>query len=225
MHILIVEDEKDLNRILVKRFSMEGYICDFCFDGEQALILLESDSSIEAVILDSMIPKVNGFEVLRRLRSQGSTVPILMLTAKDSIMDRVNGLDLGADDYMIKPFSFDELMARIRMITRKISGSKTNVLNALDLQVNVQAKTVMRNGELISLSAKEFLILEVLIRNKNIVLSRESIESRISVYDKEFNSNVIDVYIRFLRRKIDDPYQIKLIQTVRGSGYVLRDTP
>ncbi len=225
MHILIVEDERDLNRILVKRLSLEGYICDFCFDGEQALTLLESDASFDAVILDIMIPKVNGSEVLRRLRFQGNSIPILMLTAKDTIGDRVNGLDLGADDYMIKPFSFDELMARIRMITRKVVGSKTNVLSALDLQVDVLAKTVMRNGELIALSAKEFLMLEVLIRNKNIVLSRESIESRISVYDKEFNSNVIDVYIRFLRRKIDDQYPIKLIQTVRGSGYVLRDTP
>ncbi len=224
MHILIVEDEKDLNKILVKKLSLEGYTCDSCFDGETALIYLEQETMFDAVIMDIMIPKINGFEVLRRLRSTGSNTPVLLLTARDAVSDRVNGLDLGADDYLVKPFSFDELMARIRMITRKAAGSKTNTLSVLDLQVDVLTKTVTRNNQIIALSAKEFMILEVLIRNKNIVLSRESIESKVSLYDKEINSNVVDVYIRFLRKKIDDDHEIKLIQTVRGSGYVIRDT-
>lgn len=224
MHILIVEDEKDLNRILVKKLSLEGYTCDSCFDGETALEYLENEVMFDAVIMDIMIPKMNGFEVLRRIRSQGSKTPVLLLTARDAIADRVNGLDLGADDYLVKPFSFDELMARIRMITRKAAGSKTNILSALDLQVDVLTKTVSRANKAIALSVKEFMILEVLLRNKNIVLSRESIESKISLYDKEINSNVVDVYIRFLRKKIDDEHEIKLIQTVRGSGYVIRDT-
>jgi len=224
MHILIVEDEKDLNRILVKKLSLEGYTCDSCFDGETALEFLDNEVMFDAVIMDIMIPKISGFEVLRRIRLKGSKTPVLLLTARDAIADRVNGLDLGADDYLIKPFSFDELMARIRMITRKAAGSKTNVLSALDLQVDVLTKTVSRANKAIALSAKEFMILEVLLRNKNIVLSRESIESKISLYDKEINSNVVDVYIRFLRKKIDDDHEIKLIQTVRGSGYVIRDS-
>lgn len=223
MHILIVEDEKDLNRILVKKLSLEGYTCDSCFDGETALEYLENEVMFDAVIMDIMIPKMNGFEVLRRIRLNGSKTPVLLLTARDAISDRVNGLDLGADDYLVKPFSFDELMARIRMITRKAAGSKTNILSALDLQVDVLTKTVSRANKAIALSAKEFMILEVLLRNKNIVLSRESIEGKISLYDKEINSNVVDVYIRFLRKKIDDDHEIKLIQTVRGSGYVIRD--
>lgn len=223
MRILIVEDEKDLNRIITQKLSLEGYVCESCFDGEQALAFLLGDSVFDAVILDVMIPKINGFEVLRQTRAQHKTVPILMLTARDAITDRVKGLDLGADDYLIKPFAFDELMARLRLITRKTSGVKTNVFTIADLSVDVQAKTVTKAGHKINLSAKEFAVLEVLIRNKGIVLSRESIEDRINTYDNESNSNVIDVYIRYLRKKIDEDSKVKLIHTVRGSGYVLRE--
>lgn len=223
MRILIVEDEKDLNRIITKKLSLEGWICESCIDGEQALAFLEGDFVFDAVILDVMIPKINGFEVLRRLRSLGKTIPVLLLTAKDAIADRVTGLDLGADDYLIKPFAFEELMARLRLITRKSSGVKTNIFSISDLSVDVLTKVVTRAGEKVNLSAKEFAVLEVLIRNKGIVLSREHIEDRISALDKESNSNVIDVYIRYLRKKIDDDHAVKLIHTVRGSGYVLRD--
>lgn len=223
MRILIVEDEKDLNRILTKKLTLEGFVCESCFDGEQALAYLESELGFDAVILDVMIPKINGFELLKRVRATGNCIPVLMLTAKDAISDRVNGLDLGADDYLIKPFAFDELMARIRLILRKSSGVKTNVLTIADLSVDVLAKTVTRAGQRISLSAKEFAVLEVLIRNKGIVMSREQIEDRITALDKESNSNVIDVYIRYLRKKIDDQQPVKLIQTVRGCGYVLKD--
>ena len=222
MRLLIVEDEKDLNRIITQKLRLDGHVCEPCYDGETALAFLLDDDSFDAVILDVMIPKLNGFEILRRVRAQGKTVPILMLTARDAIHDRVNGLDLGADDYLVKPFAFDELMARLRMITRKSSGSKTNVLTVADLSVDLQARTVTRAGQRISLSAKEFAVLEVLIRNKGIVMSRESIEDRISNADSESSSNVIDVYIRYLRKKIDEDQPIKLIHTVRGSGYVLR---
>ncbi|KAF0227192.1 MAG: two-component system OmpR family copper resistance phosphate regulon response regulator CusR [Erysipelotrichaceae bacterium] len=223
MRILIVEDEKDLNRIITKKLTLEGWICESCFDGEQALAFLESELVFDAVILDVMIPRINGFEVLRRLRSRGINVPVLLLTAKDAISDRVTGLDLGADDYLIKPFAFEELMARLRLITRKSSGVKTNIFTIADLSMDILTKEVSRNGQRINLSAKEFAVLEVMIRNKGIVLSREHIEDRITSIEKESNSNVIDVYIRYLRKKIDDDFEIKLIHTVRGSGYVLRD--
>lgn len=223
MRILIVEDEKDLNRIITKKLTLEGWICESCFDGEQALAYLESELVFDAVILDVMIPRINGFEVLRRLRSHGLNVPVLLLTAKDAISDRVTGLDLGADDYLIKPFAFEELMARLRLITRKSSGVKTNIFTIADLSMDILTKEVSRNGQRINLSAKEFAVLEVMIRNKGIVLSREHIEDRITSIEKESNSNVIDVYIRYLRKKIDDDFEIKLIHTVRGSGYVLRD--
>lgn len=223
MRILVVEDERDLNKILVKKLTLEGYLCDSCFDGDQALAYLQSNAVYDAVLMDVMIPKLSGFEVLASIRSAQNMTPVLLLTARDSIQDRVSGLDLGADDYLIKPFAFDELMARLRMITRKTSGIKTNVFECGDLSVDVLTKTVLRNKRKISLSAKEFAILEVLIRNKGIVLSRESIESRITNFDSDLNSNVVDVYIRFLRKKIDDDYENKLIQTVRGSGYVLRE--
>ena len=223
MRILIVEDEKDLNRIITKKLTLEGFVCESCFDGEQALAYLESEFGFDAVILDVMIPKINGFDVLRRLRASGKMIPVLMLTAKDAISDRVTGLDLGADDYLIKPFAFDELMARIRLILRKSSGVKTNMLMIGDLSVDVLSKTVIRANRKIALSAKEFAVLEVLIRNKNIVMSREQIEDRITALDKESNSNVIDVYIRYLRKKIDEDHPVKLIHTVRGSGYVLKD--
>jgi DNA-binding response OmpR family regulator len=223
MRILVVEDERDLNKILVKKLTLEGYICDSCFDGDQALSYLQSDAVYDAVLMDVMIPGLSGLQVLSTIRSTQNLTPVLLLTARDSIQDRVNGLDLGADDYLIKPFAFDELMARLRMITRKASGLKTNVYECGDLSVDVLTKIVIRHQRKIALSAKEFAILEVLIRNKGIVLSRESIESRISNFDSDLNSNVVDVYIRFLRKKIDDDFENKLIHTVRGSGYVLRD--
>lgn len=223
MRILVVEDERDLNKILIKKLTLEGYLCDSCFDGEQALAYLQSSAVYDAVLMDVMIPRLSGFEVLASIRIAQNMTPVLLLTARDSIQDRVSGLDLGADDYLIKPFAFDELMARLRMITRKTSGIKTNVFECGDLSVDVLTKIVLRNKRKISLSAKEFAILEVLIRNKGIVLSRESIESRITNFDSDLNSNVVDVYIRFLRKKIDDDYEKKLIQTVRGSGYVLRE--
>ncbi len=222
MRILVVEDERSLNRIITKRLEKEGFSVDNCFDGEDAISYIDM-GEFDAIILDIMIPKIDGYKVLEHIRSKNIDTPVLFLTAKDSIDDRVKGLDLGADDYLVKPFAFDELLARIRVMVRKNAGSVTNVLTVADLSVDIKARRVYRGKTEISLSAKEFDILEYLIRNKDIVLSREKIESHIWNFDYSGGSNVIDVYIRYLRKKIDDPYKKKLIHTIRGAGYVLRE--
>lgn len=222
MRILVAEDEKHLNRIITKRLEKEGYSVDSCYDGEEALHYLDM-GEFDAVVLDIMMPRVDGLEVLRSIRARKLKVPVLFLTAKDSIEDRVKGLDLGADDYLVKPFAFDELLARIRVMIRKKAGNATNVFEIADLTVDINSRRVFRNGDEIVLSAKEFDLLEYLIRNKDIVLSREKIESHIWNFDYLGGSNIIDVYIRYLRKKIDDPYERKLIHTIRGVGYVLRE--
>lgn len=222
MRILVVEDERDLNQILVKKLTVEGYGVDACFDGEEALSYIEM-TDYDVIVLDIMMPKVDGFSVLRQMREAGNSTPVLFLTARDAVDDRVAGLDLGANDYLVKPFSLKELMARMRVLTREKDGNSTGVYTAGDLMLDVNRHVVQRGGKDIDLSAKEFAILEYLIRNKNIVLSREKIEEHIWSYDREGGSNVIDVYIRYLRKKLDDDFERKLIDTVRGSGYVLRD--
>ncbi len=222
MRILVVEDEQSLNRIITKRLEKEGYSVDSCYDGEEALYYLEM-GEFDAVILDIMIPKIDGLGVLRSIRSKKLNVPVLFLTARDSIDDRVKGLDLGADDYLVKPFAFDELLARIRVMTRRHAGETTNEFTLADLVINISTRCAYRGGDEITLSAKEFDILEYLMRNKGVVLSREKIESHVWNFDYSGGSNVIDVYIRYLRKKIDDPYEKKLIHTIRGVGYVLRE--
>lgn len=221
MRILVVEDEKDLNRVISKRLESEGYSVDRCFDGEEALDFIDV-GEFDAIIMDIMMPRINGIEVLKQMRSRNNTTPVLLLTARDGIGDRVNGLDAGADDYLIKPFAFEELLARIRVMTRKASGNSTNVFSAADLTMDLNSHTVVRGDVNINLSAKEFEILEYLLRNKGIVLSREKIESHVWNFDYSGGTNVVDVYIRYLRKKIDDNFEPKLIHTVRGCGYVLR---
>ncbi len=221
MRILVVEDEKDLNRVISKRLESEGYSVDRCFDGEEALDFIDV-GEFDAIIMDIMMPRINGIEVLKQMRSRNNTTPVLLLTARDGIGDRVNGLDAGADDYLIKPFAFEELLARIRVMTRKASGNSTNVFSAADLTMDLNSHTVVRGDVNINLSAKEFEILEYLLRNKGIVLSREKIESHVWNFDYSGGTNVVDVYIRYLRKKIDDEFEPKLIHTVRGCGYVLR---
>ncbi len=221
MRILIAEDEKSLNRILVKQFQKNGYSVDSCFDGESVFDYL-ANATYDAVVMDVMMPKADGFEVLKKMRAQKNETPVIFLTARDTIDDKVFGLDLGANDYLTKPFSFDELAARVRMITRKTSGNSTNTYTVDDLTVDVKARTVLRGGTAIDLSAREFAILEVLIRNAGTVMSRERIESSVWNYDYLGGTNVIDVYIRYLRKKIDDGYEKKLIHTVRGAGYTIR---
>lgn len=176
----------------------------------------------DAVILDVMIPKRNGFEVLKTIREKKIETPVLFLTARDNVDDIVFGLNSGADDYMVKPFSFDELIARLRVIVRRKPEVRENIYTCGDLTLNVNTRQVTRQGKKISLSPKEYAILECLIRNKNIVLTRAQIESNIWDMDYNGESNVIDVYIRYLRRKIDDDFEEKLIHTVRGAGYMLK---
>ena len=221
MRILVAEDERDLNEILCKKLRSEDYCVDGCFDGEEALDYLAS-VDYDAVILDIMMPKRSGLEVVEQLRRQGNQTPVLFLTARDSIDDRVTGLDAGADDYLVKPFAFDELLARLRVMTRKRGGERSNLFAIDDLTLDIRSKRVERGGAELKLSAKEYALLEYLIRNKGVVLSRIQIEENIWGFDYEGSSNIVDVYIRYLRRKIDKDHPVKLIHTIRGSGYVLK---
>lgn len=221
MRILVAEDERDLNRVIGKRLEAEGYSVDRCYDGEDALYYLKL-GEYDAAVLDIMMPKLSGLEVLSKIRAEGSRTPVIFLTARDSIDDRVRGLDAGAEDYLVKPFAFDELLARLRVLVRKSAGASTNILEASDLRVDIASRRTWRGGSEIMLSAKEFDILEYMIQNKGIVLSREKIENHVWNFDYSGGTNVVDVYIRYLRKKIDDPYEEKLIRTVRGAGYVLR---
>ena len=222
MRILIAEDEKDLNAIIKKKMESEGYCADSCFDGEDALYYLEQ-ADYDAVIMDVMMPKKDGFQVVEEYRKNGGKAPVLFLTARASVEDRVYGLDLGANDYLVKPFSFAELMARVRAMTRKNSDSVSNIFTLGDLTVDISAKRVTRGNREIRLSSREFALLEYMIKNVGRVLSREQIETNLYNFDYEGGTNVIDVYIRYLRKKIDEGFDDKLIHTVRGSGYVLRE--
>ena len=221
MRLLVVEDEKKLNELITKKLKKEYYGVDSCFDGEEAVRYVEG-TEYDAIILDIMLPKLDGFEVIKKIRAKKNKVPILLLTARDNIDDKVKGLDYGADDYLVKPFIFEELMARIRVLLRRNSGNADNVITVANLKIDLDAKTVFRDDLLIKLSGREYSILEYLIRNKGKILSRERIEDHIWNYDYEGGTNVIDVYIRYLRKKIDDNYTPKLIHTIRGLGYVLR---
>ncbi|MDO5410067.1 MAG: response regulator transcription factor [Lachnospiraceae bacterium] len=222
MRILVAEDEKNLNQIIVKELVKSHYTVDSCYDGASALDYIRC-TDYDAAILDIMMPGKSGIEVVKSLRKEKNRVPVLFLTARDSVEDRVAGLDAGADDYLVKPFSLDELLARVRVMLRRTSGHVTNCFTLADLKVDCDARTVFRGDTRIDLSSKEFAVLEYLIRNQGIVLTREKIEHHIWNYDYEGGSNVIDVYIRYLRRKIDQNFEPKLIHTIRGTGYVLRE--
>ena len=222
MRILLAEDEKDLNRVIEKKLKSEGYSVDACYNGEDAWHCLEM-AEYTAVILDIMMPGRDGYEVLELMRKRGIQTPVIFLTAKDTIEDKVTGLDLGANDYLVKPFSFRELMARLRVMTRISSGNQTNRYEAGDLVMDTGAHKVTREGREIRLTAREYALLEVLLCNKNKVMTRDQIENSLWNFDYEGGTNVIDVYIRYLRKKIDEPFGEKLIHTVRGTGYVLRD--
>ncbi|MBR4867201.1 MAG: response regulator transcription factor [Clostridia bacterium] len=222
MRILIAEDEQDLNRILKRRLEAAGYSVDNVFDGAEAMELL-SYTSYDAVILDIMMPKADGLQVLSSLRKAGKNTPVLFLTARDSISDRVTGLDMGANDYLVKPFSFDELLARLRVLLRTSFGQASNLLTVGDLVLDPGARAVRRGNANIDLSAKEYALLEYLMRNAGRVLSRETIEDHIWNYDYEGGTNVVDVYISYLRKKIDTKGLPRLIHTVRGAGYVIRE--
>ena len=210
MRILLAEDDRAINRVIVRRLKWEGYSVDACFDGREALDYLDV-VEYDAVILDVMMPGMDGFEVLTRMRERGDKTPVLFLTARDSLADKVEGLDLGADDYLVKPFEFEE------------GSSVSNVYSCADLTVDSARHRVTRGETEITLTAREYALLEYLICNKGLVLSRDQIETNLWSGDYIVGSNVVDVYIRMLRKKIDADYSPKLIQTVRGYGYVLKE--
>lgn len=222
MRILVAEDERDLNGLITKKLTKSGYSVDSAFDGEEALDFLDF-AEYDAVILDVMMPKKDGFAVIKEMRSRGISAPVIFLTARDSIEDRVTGLDLGANDYLVKPFSFDELMARVRAMTRVKYGMAENILSVDGLTLNCSTHEVSRDGKPLTLSAKEYSMLEFMMRNVGIVLSREKLENHVWNYDYEGGTNLVDVYVSYLRKKVDGGFEKKLIKTVRGFGYVISD--
>ncbi len=223
MKLLIVEDEKRLCQTVAKHLKAEGYAVDFCHDGKDAFDYM-AGTEYDAVILDIMLPGLDGISVLKTMRSQKVKTPVLLLTAKNTIEDKVKGLDSGADDYLTKPFSLEELSARIRVMIRRSGIERVDSqISAGSLTLDTDKKIAIREGKEIPLTAKEYAILEYLMHNKGIVLSRDKMMNHIWNYDYEGSSNIIDVYIRTLRNKIDADFEVKLIQTVRGLGYVIKD--
>ena len=235
MRILIAEDQPELRRMLVKNLTAAGYTVDGVPDGAEALAYLDA-AAYDAAVLDIMMPKVDGLTVLRTLRARGSALPVLrtlrargsalpvlLLTARDAVADRVDGLDAGADDYLIKPFAMDELLARLRVLTRKKGSGSTNVYTLADLTVDTAARTAKRGDRTLELSAREYALLEYLIRSKGVVLSRQQIEDNLWSLDYAGGTNVVDVYISYLRKKLELPGERKLLHTVRGMGWVLKE--
>ncbi|MHB8857069.1 MAG: response regulator transcription factor [Bellilinea sp.] len=220
--ILIIEDDEAIVRVLRRSLAYEGYTVNAAFDGETGLTLAR-DAHPDLVILDWMLPGMDGLEVCERLRG-GGNIPILMLTAKDTVQDRVHGLDAGADDYMVKPFQLDELLARVRALLRRTQPERVPVLSFADLTLDTSTRLAMRKGRSISLTAKEYDLLELFLRHPRQVLTREMIFDRVWGYDFGGESNVLDVYIRYLRQKLELEGEQRLIHTARGVGYVLRDT-
>ncbi len=222
MRVFVAEDEKDLNQLIVQKLKSSGYSVDAALDGDEALDIL-SYTEYDIIVLDIMMPGKDGIEILGSLRAKGNETPVIFLTAKDSIEDRVLGLDSGANDYLTKPFSFDELLARIRVMTRVSYGKSENIIRVSDLEMNCTSKEVKRGDKVISLSAKEYALLEYMLMNQGNVLSREQIENHIWNYDYEGGTNLVDVYMSYLRKKIDGISNVKLIHTLRGRGYVLKE--
>ena len=222
MRILIVEDERQIAAFLERGLKEEGYAVDIVYNGYDAIdwaVAVEYDG----IVLDVMLPGRDGYSVCRELRAGGNKTPILMLTARDTVDDRVTGLDTGADDYLVKPFAFKELVARLRAITRRQGDARSVELQVGDLMLNTLTHTAQRGERRIELTTKEYNLLEFLMRNPNRVLSRTQISEHVWNLDFLSESNLVDVYIRYLRRKIDDGAEQKLIKTVRGSGYLISD--
>ena len=222
MRVLVVEDEKHLNRIITEAMEDEGYSVDSCFNGADALDYALS-AVYDVMILVIMLPKLDGLELVRRLRRGGNHTPVLFLTARDSVADKVEGLESGGDYYLTKPFDFQELIAVVHVMTRKYTGNRSNIYTIADLTLDVSARTVTRAGRSIELTQKEFALLEYMVRNRGVVLSREMIENNLWNYDYEGGTNVVDVYVGYLRKKMDAGFDKKLIHTVWGTGWVLRE--
>jgi len=222
MRILLVEDEKDLAAIVRQGLEEEGYTVESAYDGEEGLYMAEN-LPVDLIILDIMLPLIDGLSILKSIRKKGMTTPVLLLTARDAILDKITGLDTGADDYLTKPFVFGELLARVRSLIRRKTTVKEAVIRIADLEINTADHEVRRGGKVITLSAREYALLEYLAYKKDSVVSRTDIVEHIYHEDDEMDSNVIDVYINYLRNKIDKEFKSKLIHTVRGSGYILKD--
>lgn len=222
MRILLVEDEAELSAVVKKGLEEAGYSVDAASDGEEGLYMA-TEYPVDAVILDVMLPKLDGISLLTRLRREGVKIPVIMLTAKDTLSDKIKGLDVGADDYLTKPFEFDELLARLRSLLRRGSEVKEAVIQIADLTIDTASHEVKRGGKVIKLSAREYALLEYLAYRKGSVVTRGEITEHI--YDESFDkdSNIIDVYMNYLRGKIDKGFKGKLLHTVRGAGYILKE--
>ena len=225
MKILVVDDERAVRESLRRALELEGYEIELAGDGGEALSTLEDDEQPDAIILDVLMPGVDGLEVCRRLRASGNAVPVLMLTARDEVENRVAGLDAGADDYVTKPFALEELLARVRALLRRTGNGDGGgeVLSFADVQLDLGTREVRRSGRQIDLTRTEFALLELFLRNPRQVLTRSIIFERVWGYDFGFASNSLDVYIGYLRRKTEAGGEPRLIHTVRGVGYALRD--
>jgi two-component system response regulator MprA len=223
MRILVVDDEPAVRESLRRALSLEGYDVDLATDGAEALDSIGTTKEPDAILLDVLMPRVDGLEVARRLRAKGLRTPILMLTARDEIHDRVAGLDAGADDYVVKPFALEELLARVRALLRRTDAGGGEVLRYADLELDPRSREVRRDGELIDLTRTEFSLLELFLLNPRQVLTRSVIFERVWGYDFGYGSNSLDVYIGYLRRKTEAGGRPRLIQTVRGVGYALRE--
>lgn len=224
MRVLVVEDERRIADFIRKGLTEAGYAVDVAYDGEEGLAWTDV-VNYDAIVLDVMLPIRDGIDVCRTLRIRGVGVPVLMLTARDAIDDRVRGLDSGADDYLVKPFAFAELLARLRALTRREPVLLNTLLQVADLTLDTTTRIVERGGSIIDLTNKEYALLEYLMRHPNQVLTRSMIAEHVWNFDFDNVTNVIDVHIRYLRRKLDDPFPTKLIQTVRGAGYRISDRP
>jgi len=221
MRILVIEDERKVATFIKKGLVEEHYAVDTAFDGEEGLYLAEINE-YDLIVLDLMIPKIDGFGVLKKIRERKNNVPILVLTAKDSVDDTVRGLDAGCDDYLTKPFAFAELLARIRALLRRDKKEKESVLRIADLSLSIVTHKVMRQGKEIELTSKEYALLEYFMRNPEKVLTRTMISEHVWDYHFDSNTNVIDVYVNYLRKKIDKDFEPKLIHTIRGIGYMMK---
>lgn len=222
--ILIIEDDQAILKILQRGLTYEGYTVDTATEGRSGLMLAR-DHQPDLVILDWMLPGMDGLEVCHRMRTASGSVPILMLTAKDAVQDRIQGLDAGADDYLVKPFNLDELLARVRALLRRTQPDRVPILKFADLTLDTGSRQASRGSRLIQLTAKEYELLELFLRHPKQVLTREVIFDRVWGYDFGGESNVLEVYIRYLRQKLEEGGEIRLIHTVRGVGYVMRENP
>jgi DNA-binding response OmpR family regulator len=222
MRILIIEDEKSLADIIKKGLEEEGYAVDVAYNGEDGLYMAENEPS-DIAILDIMLPIIDGLTILKRIRKKGIKTPVIMLTARDALMDKVSGLDSGADDYLTKPFSFEELLARIRTLIRRGSEVKSSIIEiGFNLVIDMATHEVKRGVKNIMLSSKEYALLEYMAINRNKVLSRTLLTEHLYNQDFDLDSNIIDVFINRIRNKIDKGFNIRLIHTIRGDGYILK---